>query len=54
MMGACEEWVSARGIAKIQLMVRLGNEPVIAFYQRLGYIDAKVVVLGRRFDQESP
>ncbi len=53
-MGACEEWVSARGIAKIQLMVRLGNEPVIAFYQRLGYIDAEVVVLGRRLDAESP
>ena len=49
MMTACEQWVRSRGIPKIQLMVRTTNEAVLGFYQRLGYTDAEVVVLGRRF-----
>jgi ribosomal protein S18 acetylase RimI-like enzyme len=48
LMQACEEWVQARDIPKIQLMVRADNAPVAAFYERLGYADAQVVVLGRR------
>jgi ribosomal protein S18 acetylase RimI-like enzyme len=47
MMTACEQWVRARGIRKIQLMVRTTNEAVLGFYQRLGYTDPEVVVLGR-------
>ncbi len=50
MVQACEEWVRARGVPKIQLMVRTDNAPVAAFYERLGYADAQVVVLGRRLD----
>jgi ribosomal protein S18 acetylase RimI-like enzyme len=50
MMTACEQWVRARGIRKIQLMVRTTNEAVLGFYQRLGYIDPEVVVLGRWLD----
>ncbi len=46
---ACEDWVRARDITKIQLMVRRENEPVVAFYQRLGYEPSDVVVLGKRF-----
>ena len=51
---ACEQWVHARGIPKIQLMVRADNAPVADFYQRLGYAEAHVVVLGRRLDGVTP
>ena len=54
LMQACEQWVQARGIPKIQLMVRADNAPVTAFYERLGYADAHVVVLGRRLDRVLP
>jgi ribosomal protein S18 acetylase RimI-like enzyme len=50
MMQACEAWVRSRDIPKIQLMVRSTNQSTVAFYQRLGYADAEVVVLGRRLD----
>jgi ribosomal protein S18 acetylase RimI-like enzyme len=50
MMLRCEDWVRAQGIPKIQLMVRDGNAAAVAFYGRLGYVDAQVVVLGRRLD----
>jgi len=49
MMEACEAWVSSRGVPKIQLMVRSANQAVVGFYEHLGYVDADVVVLGRRF-----
>ncbi len=48
LMRSCEAWVLARNIPKLQLMVRTGNEPVLAFYARLGYEENAVVVLGRR------
>ncbi len=54
MMTACEEWARARGVPKIQLMVRSGNSGVIAFYESLGYADAQVAVLGRRLDDQVP
>lgn len=50
MMKACEDWVLAQRIPKLQLMVRSGNAAVIDFYLKLGYTDAEVVVLGRRLD----
>jgi hypothetical protein len=34
---AAEQWLAARGIPKVQLMVRETNEAVTAFYQRLGF-----------------
>jgi ribosomal protein S18 acetylase RimI-like enzyme len=48
LMKECENWVLARGIPKIQLMVRSGNAAATGFYEKLGYTDAEVVVLGRR------
>lgn len=54
MKEGCEEWARTRGIPKIQLMVRSGNTGVVAFYQRLGYVDAEVRVLGRRLDAQVP
>jgi ribosomal protein S18 acetylase RimI-like enzyme len=50
MMEACEAWVRAQQIPKIQLMVRATNEATVGFYQHLGYTDSEVVVLGRRLD----
>ena len=50
MMEACEVWVQSRGVPKIQLMVRATNTAVVGFYEHLGYVDAHVVVLGRRLD----
>jgi ribosomal protein S18 acetylase RimI-like enzyme len=51
MMAACEAWVIARGIPKIQLMVRTTNKAAVGFYEHLGYADAQTLVLGRRLDQ---
>ncbi|MGH3200631.1 MAG: GNAT family N-acetyltransferase [Streptosporangiaceae bacterium] len=53
MMEACESWVQARGVPKIQLMVRATNRAVVGFYEHLGYIDANVTVLGRRLDGQT-
>ncbi len=50
MMAACEDWVKARGMPKIQFMVRTTNLATLGFYERLGYVAQDVVVLGRRFE----
>lgn len=47
---ACEAWTTAHGVPKLQLMVRTGGAPVVAFYEALGYETNAVVVLGRRLD----
>ncbi len=50
MMDAAEAFTAARGIAKIQVMVRGDNTAVVGFYRALGYETGDVVVLGRRLD----
>ncbi len=50
LMTACEEWVVARGMPKLMLMVRATNTPVLGFYEQLGYVVEDTAVLGRRFD----
>lgn len=50
LVAACEQWARDRGVPKVQLMVRGGNAGAVAFYARLGYEPADVVVLGRRLD----
>ena len=37
LMAAAEEWLAARGIWKLNLLIRLDNEDVRAFYAALGY-----------------
>lgn len=54
LMTAGERWLAARGIPKIQLMVRGDNRPALGFYERLGYGPADVTVLGRRLDEDRP
>ncbi len=42
-MKAAEEWLRGRGVWKVQLLVRAGNEAVRAFYERLGYADVGAI-----------
>lgn len=51
LMRAAEVWLLERDVPKLQLMVRAGNDAVVSFYERLGYADQKVVVLGRFLDE---
>jgi ribosomal protein S18 acetylase RimI-like enzyme len=43
-MEAAEAWLAARGIWKVQLLVREENAAVIAFYEHLGYARNPTVV----------
>jgi ribosomal protein S18 acetylase RimI-like enzyme len=44
---AAEAWLTAHGIAKLQLMVRKSNAPVLKFYERLGFEPSEVAVMQR-------
>jgi ribosomal protein S18 acetylase RimI-like enzyme len=46
-MAAAEAWLRARGVPKVQVMVRDTNQVVIGFYEALGYEVTPVTVLGR-------
>lgn len=50
LMQASEQWLTARGCPKIQLMVRGDNAPARGFYAALGYELQDVVTIGRRLD----
>jgi ribosomal protein S18 acetylase RimI-like enzyme len=50
LMDGAEAWLVARGVVKVQLMVRHTNTAVTGFYDRLGYTDAEVRVLAKRLD----
>ncbi len=47
MMNAAEAWLREQGVAKVNLMVRHDNSEALRFYERLGYEDGNVTVLGR-------
>ena len=49
-MEAAEAWLKARGMAKVQLLVRESNTAVMGFYRSLGYENAKVVTLQKWID----
>lgn len=49
MMRAAEVWVRARGMPKLQLMVRGDNAAAVAFYEAIGYGVEPVTVLSTRF-----
>ena len=51
LVGAAEAWLCRRGVRKAQLMVRRSNIGVVAFYDRLGFEEAEVVVMQRRLDR---
>ncbi|UTT40654.1 GNAT family acetyltransferase [Glutamicibacter mishrai] len=50
MVDAACNWLTARGVPKVQLMVRHENTAVQGFYERLGFVDQQTVVLGKRLD----
>lgn len=47
LMSACEAWLCAAGVGKVQVVVRESNAAVTGFYARLGYVDQDVRVFGR-------
>lgn len=50
LVAAAEAWLADHGAPKAQLMVRGTNARALAFYERIGYEQQDVVVLGRRLD----
>jgi ribosomal protein S18 acetylase RimI-like enzyme len=53
-MTSAEDWLRARGIQKLQLMVRGDNAQVHAFYEQLGYYDQERVVFAKWLDGREP
>jgi ribosomal protein S18 acetylase RimI-like enzyme len=49
MMRAAEVWVRARGVPKLQLMVRADNVAATGFYKAIGYATEDVTVMSKRF-----
>lgn len=47
LMTAAEDWLRARGVRKIELLVRTTNDRVIGFYEAIGYGQEPVAVLSR-------
>jgi ribosomal protein S18 acetylase RimI-like enzyme len=53
-MTAAEDWLRARGMEKMQLMVRADNVQVHAFYQSLGYFPQQRVTFAKWLDGRDP
>lgn len=51
MMKEAENWLLDKGVWKVNLMVRADNEPVLGFYDSLGYRDSKVAVREKWIDE---
>ncbi len=51
-MAAAEDWARRHGHAKLQLLVRRSNAPVLSFYDALGYEESAVTVLQKWLDPE--
>ena len=54
MMAACEQWLRARGVPKVNLMVRATNAAANGFYDALGYGDDDVQVRSKRLSPGRP
>jgi ribosomal protein S18 acetylase RimI-like enzyme len=53
-MTSAEDWLRARGLEKLQLMVRGDNTVVQSFYQSLGYLEQDRVVFAKWLDGREP
>ena len=53
-MNAAEDWLRARGIEKLQLMVRGDNSTVRDFYGSLGYLEQQRVLFAKWLDGRAP
>ena len=49
-MAAAEAWLKARGVWKLNLLVRGDNAPVQAFYESIGYAVEPNIQMARRFE----
>jgi ribosomal protein S18 acetylase RimI-like enzyme len=47
MVRSGEEWLRARGVVKVQLLVRQTNTKVVGFYESLGYEETPRVLMSR-------
>ncbi len=54
LMAHVETLLRERGCPKINLLVRSSNQPVIAFYERLGFACDEVVSMGKRLATDEP
>jgi ribosomal protein S18 acetylase RimI-like enzyme len=53
-MNAAEDWLRARGILKLNLMVRADNTHVQAFYETLDYDEQERIVYAKWLDGREP
>ena len=53
LLRAAEAWVRARGVRKLELMIRDANSAVAGFYESCGYRREPVVVMSRWLDREA-
>ena len=53
-MTAAEDWLRARSIPKLQLLVRRANAKVQAFYETLDYAEQETIVYGKWLDGRDP
>lgn len=54
MMAAAEKRLGLLGCPKVNLQIRRGNEGVVAFYDRLGYVEEDLVSMGKRLESDEP
>jgi ribosomal protein S18 acetylase RimI-like enzyme len=50
LMGAAEDWLKARGVRKLEVMIRDSNTAAAGFYRRIGYAEEPVTVMSRWLD----
>lgn len=48
MMQAAADWLKARGVPKLHVMIRTENVAVAAFYAKLGYEKSDTIVMAKR------
>ena len=48
---AAEDWLSRRGVWKVNLLVRAENQKVRGFYEKLGYEVSPVLCMARRIGE---
>ncbi|HSI59163.1 MAG TPA: GNAT family N-acetyltransferase, partial [Ideonella sp.] len=52
LMDWAEQGLRAAGCPKINLQIRAGNAPVIAFYRAIGFAQDEVVSFGKRLETD--
>jgi ribosomal protein S18 acetylase RimI-like enzyme len=50
MVAAAEAWLKARGVWKVNLLVRRGNEGALGFYAKIGYAAGGSLPIEKRID----